>query len=142
MGIYEKKYTHVCWTLLEYVTQIGERRVITEWRNKELKSVQRKADFDNFLSDMARKKSWGPPELKALKRKQKEFVELRWKSENIQHRIGGYFAAPNEFVMLIGFTHKQTTYDPSGAMEALTDRNRNLKEGRATLREFEILSGQ
>ena len=141
MGIYEKSYNPVKWTLLEYVSPLG-RGAIVDWRG-DLKTAQRKADFDVFLRGMVKKSSWAYPEIGGLSGKHlKSFKELRWKSDGVPHRIGGYFSADNEFVMLIGWTHNAKKYDPSNAFETLQKRKKALQGREATLREYKIVTGQ
>jgi len=139
--IYEKSDNVVLWRLWEYVSPAG-RNVISDWR-EGLPTVTRKADFDSFLRYQSTAEKWESPELRSFSgKKWKGLHELRWKSGGVPHRIGGYFAAPDEFVMLIGFTHNQKKYDPPDMFETILKRRKLLQNGGATLHEFKILVGQ
>jgi hypothetical protein len=142
LGIYEKRDIDVKWRLLQYVSPTAERRAIDDWRNSL--TVVRRADLDVFLRNMVKKSSWAYPEIGGLSGKHfKGFRELRWRSENgVPHRIGGYFAADNEFVMLIGWTHNKRKYDPPSALESLVKRKKRINTKEATLCEFTVLAGR
>jgi len=135
---YEKKYNKLKWTLLEYVSP-NKRRAIHDWR-EGMATPARKASFDVFIKNMAKTSHWKSPEIKALKgKKWKGLYELRWRSaDGVPHRIGGYFSADNEFVMLVGWTHNAKKYDPPSALETLIERRNKVKTGEAHLSEFEI----
>jgi hypothetical protein len=132
----------VKWRLYEYVSPL-ERHSITEWRNG-LKTAARKADLDTFLRIQVKIRDWVAPSVKPLSGKRwKGLFELRWKSDGVPHRIGGYFAAPDEFVMLIGFTHNANKYDPSEALEkTILQRKRQIQNGEASLSEYKVIFGQ
>jgi hypothetical protein len=84
-------------------------------------------------------KSWKNPDLGSLKgRHLKGLYELRWRSDGVPHRIGGYFSADTEFVMLIGWTHNAKKYDPSSALDTIIDRRNKVKLGEATLHDYKI----
>jgi hypothetical protein len=141
LGIYEKSDDVVVWKLLQYVSPTG-RKVIDDWRGS-LTTVVRKADFDSFLRNLVKKSKWVYPDVGGLSGKHlKGLYELRWKSDGVPHRIGGYFAADDEFVMLIGWTHNKKKYDPPTALELILTRKKNLKTGEAALCEYTILTGR
>ncbi len=141
LEIYGKRYIAVEWKLVQYVSPNG-RKLIDDWRSSL--TTTRTADLDTFLRNMAKKSRWAYPDLAALRGKNlKGLYELRWRSENgVPHRIGGYFAADHEFVMLIGWTHNKKKYDPPSALETLLQRRKNLLKGDATLDEFTILTSR
>ena len=129
------------WCLYEYVSPL-ERHSITEWRNG-LKTATRKADLDTFLRIQVKIRDWVAPSVKPLSGKPwKNLYELRWKSDGVPHRIGGYFASPDEFVMLIGFTHNSKKYDPPGTLDTILQRRRQLQNGEASLSEYKVFFGQ
>jgi hypothetical protein len=140
--IYEKYDDRLKWTLLEFVSPVG-RQAITGWRN-DLVTATRKADLDYFLRTMARKTAWAFPDLGTLHGKHLQgFRELRWRSNGVPHRIGGYF--PSEagvFVMLIGWTHNQRKYDPPSALETIVTRKNLVETEAAELRVYEINTGR
>jgi len=140
MGIYEKSDTVVVWCLFQYVSPNG-RKTIEDWRNS-LTPV-RMADFDVFIRNMAKKSKWEYPEIGGLSGKHlKGLRELRWRSEKVPHRIGGYFSAEDQFVMLIGWTHNAKKYDPPSALETLKTRRKNLTTGEASLCEYTIIASR
>jgi hypothetical protein len=103
----------------------------------------RRADFDVFLRNLVRQSKWEYPDIKALSGKSlKGLRELRWKSENVPHRIGGYSPAGNEFVMLIGWTHNAKKYDPPSALEELPKRMKRVTNGEASTCVYEIITGR
>lgn len=126
---------------MEYVSPL-ERPAITDWRNG-LQTAVRKADFDMFLKLLVTKRDWASPDIRPLNGKPwKGLSELRWRSDGIPHRIGGYIGPANVFVMLIGFTHNAKKYDPPGALETILKRRKQLQNGEATLNEFKVFTGQ
>jgi hypothetical protein len=139
--VYEKYDTVVLWRLKQYVSPIGNPS-ISDWRNG-FPTARRKADFDIFLKLQVTLKNWVYPQFQALSGKHlKGLYELRWKSDGIPHRIGGYLGAPNEFVMLIGFTHNAKKYDPPTALEIILKRKKQVANGEAHLNEFQVVVGQ
>jgi hypothetical protein len=125
---------------MEYVSPTG-RAAITDWR-KELSTAARKADLDTFLKMQVTVREWTSPVIKALQGKAwKGLYELRWKSDGVPHRIGGYFADSSTFVMLIGFTHNQKKYDPSATFDTILVRRKQIEKKEASLNEFKILDG-
>ena len=114
--------------------------MIEAWR-RDLRP-HRQADMDVFLRGLVTKSEWAPPDVKPMLRNPSGFWELRWKGGNFPHRIGGYYAAPKEFVMLIGWTHKDNVYNPPEALESLKDRKGKLLRGEGSLCEYEIFTGR
>lgn len=140
MGIYGKSDTVVVWSLFQYVSSSG-RKAIEDWRNSL--TISRMADFDIFIRNMMKKPKWEYPDIGGLSGKHlKGFRELRWRSDNIPHRIGGYFSADDEFVMLIGWTHNAKKYDPPSALDTLQLRKKKLTTGEARFCEYSILTGR
>jgi hypothetical protein len=116
--------------------------MITDWRNG-LQTATRKADFDSFLKLKVTDREWVSPDLRALKGKPlKGLYELRWRSDGIPHRIGGYIEPPNTFVMLMGFTHNAKKYDPPTTFDTLVKRRKQILNREASLNEFKIFTGQ
>jgi hypothetical protein len=126
---------------MEYVSPL-ENPAITDWRNG-LPTATRKADLDAFLKLQVTAKEWVYPQFRSLSGKHlKGLYELRWRSEGVPHRIGGYLAAPDEFVMLIGFTHNAKKYDPPTALEIILKRKKQILNREASLNEFKVFTGQ
>jgi hypothetical protein len=115
--------------------------MIDAWRKGQ--TPQRKADMDVFLRNLVKKSEWVYPDIKSLAGSDLNGLqELRWKGVGrVPHRIGGYFSGPDEFVMLIGWTHKDNVYDPPSAIDSLKDRRRKLNTGEGSLCEYQILTG-
>ena len=140
MGIYGKSDTVVVWSLFQYVSPTG-RKAIEDWRNSL--ALSRRADFDVFMRNMVKRSKWEYPEIGGLSGKHlKGFFELRWRSENVPHRVGGYFPSDDEFLMLIGWTHNAKKYDPPSALETLRLRKMKLNSGEASGCEYEIATGR
>ena len=139
MEIYEKYDVGVLWRLFQYVSPTG-RRTIDDWR--AALTVAGRADFDVFLRNMAKKSKWQYPDIGGLSDKHlKGFRELRWKSSNVPHRVGGYFSSDAEFVMLIGWTHNAKKYTPPTALDLLVKRSNHLSTGEASICEYSIFTG-
>lgn len=138
--VYEKSDSGVVWKLLQYVSPMS-RKAIDDWRT-EL-SIQRRADCDVFLRNLVKLPRWKYPDVDSLKGKKfSGFYELRWKSQKVPHRIGGYFGGDGTFVMLVGWTHNAKKYDPPLALELLPKRKRQLFTNEATLCVFTIFTGR
>jgi hypothetical protein len=138
MPTYEKRDTGVVWTLYQYVSPMG-RKSIEDWRDGL--SARRRTDLDVFLRQMIKRRKWERPDIGAFVGKNlKSFRELRWRSENVPHRIGGYFSADDEFVMLLGFTHNARKHDPTEALDLLPRRKRRIQSGEATICEFTVVN--
>ena len=99
--------------------------------------------FRCLLQLLVKMSIWNHPDLKALSGHHlKGLYELRWKGVGgVPHRVGGYFSAPNEFVMLIGWTHKGNIYDPPSVFDSITNRRKKLSTGVARTREYNIFTG-
>ena len=140
LEIYEKSDNGVLWSLFQYVSPMG-RLAIDDWR-KGL-SATRRASFDVFFRNLVKLPKWKYPDIDSLKGKHLSgFYELRWKSERVPHRVGGYFAAPDEFVILIGWTHNEKKYDPPEALGMLPKRKRQIETEEATIYGFTVAAGR
>jgi len=141
LGIYEISDTVVLWRLMEYISPLG-RPAVSDWRNG-FQTATRKADLDAFLKLKVTEAKWGYPDLRSLQGKDlKGLVELRWKSDGVPHRIGGYVEPPNTFVMLMGFTHNAKKYDPPSTLDTLVKRRKQILKGEARINEFKVLTGK
>lgn len=96
-----------------YLTPAGNN-VLADWY-ADL-SVQRKADMDEFVSNMRKTKDWSMPSYRPRLRGYKALGELRWTSENVKHRIIGFFA-DGVWYALVGCTHKGNVYTPHDALD-------------------------
>jgi len=117
------------------------RKAIDDWRDGLL--VQRRADCDVFLRNLVKLPKWRFPDVDSLTgRKFSGFYELRWKSQKVPHRIGGYFGENGTFVMLVGWTHNAKKYDPPMALELLPKRKKQILTKEATTCVFTIFTGR
>lgn len=137
MNRYENSDIIPKWRLYQYVSPVG-RLAIVDWR-KSLPIGQPRADLDTFLRDMAKKAIWEPPDIEPLHGAPYQGLsELRWKSGRLPHRIFGYQPAPNEYVMLIGCTHRGT-YDPPNVFDTVIVRRRQIQNREASIAKYELI---
>lgn len=92
------------------------------------------ADADEFIKNMRKSQNWVYPDFKWLGNGLGEF---RWKSENKQHRLIGFFYN-GIFALLIGCTHKQRRYDPTDALDTADRRRKLIISGKATVCLYDI----
>src|SRR6202521_2512785 len=93
-----------------YVSLAGNNK-IADWYAGL--SVQGKSDADEFLKNMRRTSDWQMPSYRAKMRgikgvkdrDTKGLGELRWSSENVEHRLLGFFRGGG-WCALMGCTHK------------------------------------
>lgn len=139
MGLYEKSDGDVLWKMFQYVSPMG-RAAISDWRGSL--AFARQADLDVFLRNLAKQRKWSYPDIRAFAGKDLQgFRELRWRSQGVPHRIGGWFSADDEFVMLLGFTHNAKKCDPPDALNSLIRRRKQLQTGEASISEYRVLTG-
>jgi hypothetical protein len=62
--------------------------------------------------------------------------ELKWRAEGREFRAAGY-DYKGYFVMVLGFTHKGTVYDPPRWLESAKKNRKDATDGRWELVEFE-----
>lgn len=127
-----------------YVSPAGNDK-IADWY-ADL-SVQRKADADEFLKNMRKTKSdeWQMPNyrrkmrpIKGVKdRDVKGLGELRWTSENVEHRLLGFFHGGSWYA-LIGCTHKGNVYDPANALVTAVKRKKEVENGEVPTVAYEL----
>ena len=122
------------WSFQQFQSASG-REAISDWR-KDL-SPRRQAAFDIFLDRLSKMRSW-PLDFCAPLQGYRGRWELRWKVENVQHRVFGYYGGPAIFVMLVACTHKGKVYDPPGAFRTMVDRSGKLDKREGTLSTYEL----
>lgn len=71
-----------------YVSPAGNNK-ISDWYTGLL--PQEKADADEFLKNMRKTRDWQMPNYRPRLRDGDGLGELRWPSENKQHRLLGFF---------------------------------------------------
>jgi hypothetical protein len=108
---------------------------IADWYSNLL--AQEQADTDEFIKDMRKTKDWSLPNYRPRLRRYPEFGELRWVSENKQHRLIGCFMQ-GFWCALIGCTHKQQRYDPPDALDTARRRKGQLERMEATTVEYDL----
>lgn len=99
---------------MERITVNG-RGVITDWYRKEIEPSAQE-EFDLILPQLAAspRDLWVRPPYSALT---PEFGEIRFKANNLQHRVFGFFLeGTNQYVMLVGATKKGKNYTPADAL--------------------------
>ena len=100
-------------------------------------SVQQKADTDEFLKNMRKTREWKPPEYRPRLRGDDGLGELRWRSENKQHRLMGFFMKGIWYAVL-GCTHKQQVYDPADALATAKKRKKEIERGEVQTVEYNL----
>jgi hypothetical protein len=63
--------------------------------------------------------------------------ELRWTSEDVQHRILGFYG-DGVWYALVGCTHKQGVYSPADALETAVKRKHQIQNGEVTTVEYDL----
>ncbi len=131
------------WRLLEYVSPVGERGAIDDWRKSMIGNPR--LDLNEFLKLMSKSEKWEYPDIDTLKGyryREQKLTELRWRSDGRPHRIFGYQSGDFEYTMLIGCTHNAKKYDPPDAMETARKRKIKIDKGEALTREFKLLTDE
>lgn len=101
----------------------GGRNKIADWRRSL--SVQEQADADQFLQTMQKTRDWRLPDYRQLKDCD-GLGELRWQSQNRQHRLLGFFSGGYWFA-LVGCVHKQQVYTPADSLETARRYKRQIE---------------
>jgi hypothetical protein len=96
-----------------YVSPAGNNK-IADWY-KDL-STQGKADADAFLRNMRMTRRWEMPMYRPRLTNGDGLGELRWESEEKQHRLLGFFFE-GHWHAVQGCTHKQQIYKPPECLE-------------------------
>jgi hypothetical protein len=100
-------------------------------------SVQQKADTDEFLKNMRKMREWKPPEYRPRLRDGDGLGELRWRSENKEHRLMGFFMKGIWYAVL-GCTHKQQIYDPTDSLATAKRRKKQIEQGEVRTVEYNL----
>jgi hypothetical protein len=109
-------------TIRCYVSLAG-RNKISDWYFDL--SKQEQSDADEFIKNARKLKKWEMPIYRQLGG---GIGELRWKSENKQQRLIGYFKGETWYAV-IGCTHKQRIYTPSDALNTAAIRKNQIEQG-------------
>ena len=125
------------WTFFDYVSRDG-KNYIELWLNKEL-SIKERTEFDELIETLRKMHQWKRhPLFKALSGKNfKGLGELRFDGDRKKLRVLGADrgGGGNNFVLLLGCTHKQNVYDPPSALETAAKRKTLLESGIGTIHE-------
>ena len=71
--------------------------------------------------------------------KYQELPEARWHGENnVPHRIFCYVPSGRRVIFLCGCTYKDRRYDPTNAYNTAVQRRQEIRDGRASTREFDF----
>ncbi|MGB9429195.1 MAG: hypothetical protein WCC11_04865 [Gammaproteobacteria bacterium] len=102
--------------------------LIRDWCEKL--SEKGSARLAAILEHLEQSKSWQKPEFKRLSGKAyKDLGEIRFKADNVQHRIIGMNGpAEGTYTLLIGCTHKDNIYEPPNALVTAVQRKKNLED--------------
>lgn len=112
------------WTFFDYVSPVGNN-LILKWMQKL--TVQERSDLDTLLDILSNQKRWQKPEFRWLSGKQQGLGEIRFKSaqKTPLRLIGTKGREPNQFIFLIGCSHKDN-YDPPNALDTAVKNNKKL----------------
>src|SRR5258708_35353023 len=108
-----------------YVSPAGNNK-ISDWYSHLL--TQEKADADEFLKNMRKTRDWQMPNYRPRLRDGEGLGELRWPSENKQHRLLGFFMK-GYWYAVVGCTHKQQIYNPPEALDTGKRYKRQIERG-------------
>jgi hypothetical protein len=111
-----------------YVSPASGKNKIAEWYEGLL--AQERADADEFIKNMRKTQDWSMPDYRPRLVGHKGLGELRWRSEEKQHRLVGYLKG-GMFFALIGCTHKQQVYNPANALDTADKRKKEIESGKA-----------
>jgi hypothetical protein len=100
-------------------------------------SVQERADSDEFLKNMQKTSDWQMPYYRPRLEGYKGLGELRWPSENKQHRLVGFFRR-GFWYAVIGCTHKQRRYDPPDALETARRRKGQIERDEVRTVDYDL----
>jgi len=110
----------------------ARRKKIADWYDDL--SAQERGDADVFIENMRKTLDWKMPLYKRLRG---GLGELRWKSQNKQHRLIGFFM-DNAWYALVGCTHKQQIYSPPSALEVARTRKAQIEHGEVETKEYDL----
>ncbi|MSV27659.1 MAG: hypothetical protein EXQ52_02800 [Bryobacterales bacterium] len=113
----------------------GNRNKIADWY-ADLSKPER-ADADAFLSNMRKMKDWQMPHYRPHLKGLKGIGELRWFSQDKQHRLLGFFRE-GVWYALVGCTHKQKIYDPPDAFRTAKKNKEQIETREATTTEYDL----
>ncbi|MDX6498892.1 MAG: Phage derived protein Gp49-like [Blastocatellia bacterium] len=122
------------WTFFEFQT-VGGRGVITEWA--EGLTAEAEDDFYGLLRNLAvtTRRLWVRPVYGVFG---PDIGEIRFKANNLQHRVFGCFLAEaGQYALLVGATKKGRNYSPRDAIDTARRRQKLIQNDRSQLREYQ-----
>ena len=129
------------WVFLDYVSP-GGNNLVSKWSKKKL-SVGEREDFETLLKVMAKQARWEARDFKTISGFP-GLGEIRWKSsQRTPLRVAGT-KGPKEgqYILLIGFSHKERVYDPPDPFNTAKDRKKTLDNGTGATCEHEEDDGE
>jgi hypothetical protein len=117
-----------------YVSPAGNNR-IADWYGSLL--VQEKADTDEFLKNMRKTHDWQMPSYRSRLRGGEGLGELRWPSENKQHRLLGFFMKGCWYAV-VGCTHKQQVYNPADSLNTAKRCKKQIERKEVRTVEYDL----
>ena len=120
------------WRFLNYCSAAGNNMIEGWYQGLP---VEAQADFDWVIQELAGTEDWRESgRSKPLHGRQRGFVELVFKTNNVQYRpIGRYGPSQREFTLLAGCSKKQRIYTPPDALDQAVKRWSLLQQGRGSL---------
>ena len=97
-------------------------------------SPQEQADGDLFIKTQRKFRRWEMPAYRSLGG---GIGELRWESENKQHRLLGFFG-DDIWYALIGCKHKQRIYTPPDCLDTARKRKRQIQNNEVVTVEYDL----
>lgn len=122
------------WSFMEFKSSSG-RGAITQWVVKEIE-MEAEIKFHEILRNLQNspRDLWVRPDYAPF---DPEIGEIRFKSNNLQHRVFGFFLAEaKQYVMLLGCTKKGRIYTPRDAEETARNRKRLVIAERGHIHEY------
>lgn len=117
-----------------YVSTAGNNK-IAEWHGDL--SAQERADADNFIEIMRKLKRWSLPYYRPALTGFPGLGELRWQSENKQHRLIGFFQGETWYAVM-GCTHKQRVYKPPDALNTASKRKKQIERQEVNTVDYDL----
>ena len=118
------------WVFRDYVSSAGTNQ-IAKWARKVL-SVQEQVELETLLDLLSKQKQWSERDFKTLSGKHLSGIsEIRFKSaQGTPIRVLGMKGpGANEYILLVGCTHKGKVYDPAEALDTAVVRKNSLTNG-------------
>lgn len=115
------------WVFRCYISASG-RNQIDRWYQRITPVAQSELDTVLTYLQQRQRSEWIRPQFAPLRGKYRELCELRFKANNLQHRVFGFFGpSQQEFTMLIGTTKKGRKYTPRNALDTALNRMNEVK---------------